>query len=47
MFRHRVSAWTEFAHRGGDLRDVLVAVRARVSGAGHQRRAPAPNNRLG
>jgi ATP-dependent Lhr-like helicase len=33
--------------RGGDLRDLLVAVRARVSGVGDQRRAPAPNNRLG
>jgi hypothetical protein len=30
-----------------DLRDLLVAVRARVSGVGDQRRAPAPNNRLG
>jgi hypothetical protein len=29
------------------LRDLLVAVRARVSGVGDQRRAPAPNNRLG
>jgi alkanesulfonate monooxygenase SsuD/methylene tetrahydromethanopterin reductase-like flavin-dependent oxidoreductase (luciferase family) len=33
--------------RGGDLRDLLVAVRARVSGVGDQRRAPAPSNRLG
>jgi hypothetical protein len=37
----------KFADRGGDLRDLLVAVRARVSGVGDQRRAPAPNNRLG
>ena len=36
----------KFADRGGDLRDLLVAVRARVSGVGDQRRAPAPNNRL-
>jgi hypothetical protein len=27
--------------------ELLVAVRARVSGVGDQRRAPAPNNRLG
>ena len=37
----------KFADRGGDLRDLLVAVRARVSGVGDQRRAPAPNDRLG
>jgi len=28
----------KFADRGGDLRDLLVAVRARVSGVGDQRR---------
>ena len=44
--QHRVGE-AKFAHRGGDLRDLLVAVRARVSGVGDQRRAPAPNNRLG
>jgi hypothetical protein len=33
----------KFADRGGDLRDLRVAVRARVSGVGDQRRAPAPN----
>src|SRR5438105_9033413 len=44
--QHRVGE-AKFADRGGDLRDLLVAVRARVSGVGDQRRAPAPNNRLG
>src|SRR5690242_7960773 len=44
--QHRVGE-TKFADRGGDLRDLLVAVRARISGVGDQRRAPAPNNRLG
>jgi hypothetical protein len=44
--QHRVGE-AKFAHRGGHLRDLLVAVRARVSGAGDQRRASAPNNRLG
>ena len=44
--QHRVGE-AKFADRGGDLRDLLVAVRARVSGNGDQRRAPAPNNRLG
>ena len=37
--QHRVGE-AKFAHRGGDLRDLLVAVRARVSGVGDQRRAP-------
>jgi hypothetical protein len=31
----------------GDNAVLFVAVRARVSGVGDQRRAPAPNNRLG
>src|SRR5437899_3227116 len=44
--QHRVGE-AKFADRGGDLRDLLVAVRARVSGEGDRRRAPAPNNRLG
>jgi hypothetical protein len=44
--QHRVGE-AKFADRGRDLRDLLVAVRARVSGVGDQRRAPAPNNRLG
>jgi hypothetical protein len=44
--QHRVGE-AKFADRGGDLHDLLVAVRARVSGVGDQRRAPAPNNRLG
>jgi hypothetical protein len=44
--QHRVGE-AKFADRGGDLCDLLVAVRARVSSAGDQRRAPAPNNRLG
>src|SRR6201986_3354742 len=44
--QHRVGE-AKFTDRGGDLRDLLVAVRARVSGVGDQRRAPAPNNRLG
>ena len=44
--QHRVGE-AKFAHRGGDLRDLLVAVRARVFGVGYQRRAPAPNNHLG
>jgi hypothetical protein len=44
--QHRVGE-AKFADRGGDLRDLLVAVRARVSGVGDQRRALAPNNRLG
>jgi hypothetical protein len=34
------------ADRGGDLRDLLVAVRARVSGIGDQRRAPADLDRI-
>jgi hypothetical protein len=42
----RFAECSVFADRGGDLRDLLVAVRARVSGVGDQRRAPAPNNRL-
>jgi hypothetical protein len=33
--------------RGGSENHLLVAVRARVSRVGDQRRAPAPNNRLG
>ena len=40
--QHRVGE-AKFADRGGDLRNLLVAVRARVSGVGDQRRAPAPN----
>jgi hypothetical protein len=44
--QHRVGE-AKFADRGGDLRDLLVAVRARVSGVGDQRRSPAPNDRLG
>ena len=44
--QHRVGE-AKFADRSGDLRDLLVAVRARVSGVGDQRRAPAPNNCLG
>ena len=44
--QHRVGE-AKFADRGGDLRDLLVAVRARVSGVVDKRRAPAPNNRLG
>src|SRR5436309_15609650 len=44
--QHRVGE-AKFAHRGCELRDVLVAVSARVSGARDQRRAPAPNDRLG
>jgi hypothetical protein len=39
--QHRVGE-AKFADRGGDLHDLLVAVRARVSGVGDQRRAPAP-----
>ena len=35
--QHRVGE-AKFADRGGDLRDLLVAVRARVSGVGDQRR---------
>src|ERR1700722_19330537 len=38
--QHRVGE-AKFADRGGDLRDLLVAVRARVSGIGDQRRAGA------
>jgi hypothetical protein len=34
----------KFADRGGNLRDLLVGVGARVSGVGDQRRAPAPND---
>src|ERR1700730_10487621 len=44
--RRCVAFGAKFADRGGDLRDLLVAVRAPVSGVGDQRRAPAPNNRL-
>src|SRR5258706_211589 len=44
--QHRVGE-AKFADRRGDLRDLLVAVRARVSRVADQRRAPAPNNRLG
>jgi hypothetical protein len=44
--QHRVGK-AKFADRGGDLGDLLVAVRARVTGVGDQRRAPAPNNSLG
>jgi hypothetical protein len=33
--QHRVGE-AKFADRGGDLRDLLVAVRARVSGVGDQ-----------
>jgi hypothetical protein len=44
--QHRVGE-AKFADRGGDLRDLLVAVRARVSGVGDQRRAPAPNAPIG
>ena len=43
--QHRVGE-AKFADRGGDLRDLLVAVRARVSGVGDQRRAPAPRSRF-
>src|SRR6202043_194641 len=41
--QHRVGE-AKFADRRGDLRDLLVAVRARVSGVGDQRRAPAPGS---
>ena len=36
----------KFADRGGNLRDLLAAVGARVSGVGDQCRAPALNDRL-
>ena len=48
--QHRVGE-AKFAHRGGDLRDLLVAVRARVSGVGisaaHRRRTIVSGNVIG
>src|SRR3979411_990683 len=44
IYSSTLGDWRRLRAAGAYL---LVAVRARVSGVGDQRRAPAPNNRLG